>query len=108
MKKYLLIIVSLLLCCKAFAQMEVSTVKESRDPWKFGINVNATYDWVNQPKYIEKQYGAKVGVAGEKHLVYNLYFKPTFNFGRKDTNLFFRKAQLMWRDTSLILKQPWS
>lgn len=83
MKKYLLIIVSVLLCYETFAQMEVSTVKESRDPWKFGINVNATYDWVNQPKYIEKQYGAKVGVAGEKHLVYNLYFKPTFNFWKK-------------------------
>lgn len=83
MKKALLFISILMFCSVLFAQMEVSTVKESKDPWKFGINVGATYDWVNQPKYIDKKFGAKVGVAGEKHLVYNLYFKPALNLWKK-------------------------
>ena len=57
--------------------------KSSTDPWKFGITLGATYDWINRPRDIEKTCGYKVGMAGDKHLVYNIYFRPTLNFFKK-------------------------
>ncbi|MBR1769956.1 MAG: outer membrane beta-barrel protein [Bacteroidales bacterium] len=83
MKNTFFLLLFLASCFLSFAQMEVSTVKESRDPWKFGVGIGATYDWVNQPRYIDKVFGLKAGVSGEKHLVYNLYFRPTFNLWKK-------------------------
>lgn len=92
-KTSLLLLLSIFTGMTAFAQMEESTVKESHDPWKFGINVGATYDWVNQPKYIDKVFGAKVGVCGEKHLVYNLYFKPTLSLWKKGYKSVFDRGE---------------
>lgn len=92
MRRILLFIFALFYSVFALAQMEVSTVKESREPWKFGISVNGTCDWVNQPKYIEKKYGAKVGVVGEKHLVYNLYFKPMLAMWKKGYKSVFKQG----------------
>ncbi len=86
MKKNLLILAFLLtISVELFAQIEYGyeRPKSSTDPWKFGITAGATYDWINQQKDIEKTWGYKVGIAGDKHLVYNVYFRPTLNFSRK-------------------------
>ncbi len=66
----------------SFAQIEYGydRPKSSTDPWKFGLNVNVSQDWINQQNGIEKKIGWKAGISGEKHLVYNIYFRPVFNF----------------------------
>lgn len=85
MKRYLLIILLLLADISVFGQIEYGydRPKSSTDPWKFGINANVSQDWINQKNGIDKQIGWKAGISGEKHLVYNIYFRPVFNFAKR-------------------------
>ena len=60
---------------------------QSHDAWRFGIQAGVAYDWINIPRYADAKIGYKVGICGEKHLVYNIYFKPVFNFFRKSCDI---------------------
>lgn len=77
-----------MLSISAFSQIEYGydRPQSSIDPWKFGLNVNITQDWINQTNGIEKKIGWKAGINGEKHLVYNIYFRPVLNFVSKGFN----------------------
>ncbi|MCF0211078.1 MAG: outer membrane beta-barrel protein [Bacteroidales bacterium] len=84
MKKQILILVfGLFACLNVFAQMEESKVKSSDDPWKFGVNIAASYDYEHPTQHSTGKIGVKAGFAAEKHLVYNIYFKPTVNLCKK-------------------------
>ena len=86
MKKIFSVIVLLfVVSAQGFPQIEYGydRPKSSTDPWKFGINADISLDWINQRNGIEKQIGWKAGISGEKHLVYNLYFRPVLNFVSK-------------------------
>jgi len=85
MKKLFLMILFSLANVVVFSQIEYGyeRPKSSTDPWKFGINVNVSRDWINQTNGINKDIGWKAGICGEKHLVYNIYFRPILNFVSK-------------------------
>ena len=57
--------------------------KSSTDPWKWGINADVSLDWINQQAYIDKKTGWRFGLSAEKHLIYNIYFRPTVSFAKK-------------------------
>lgn len=86
MRKHFLFYI-LLICqvLPALSQIEYGyeRPKSSTDPWKFGVYGSATRDWVNQQAGIDKKTGYRVGLVAEKHLVYNLYFKPILSFTYK-------------------------
>ena len=83
--KKLIFILTLFVTVPLFSQIEYGyeRPKSSIDPWKFGINVGVSQDWINQNNGIEKKIGWKAGLSGEKHLVYNIYFRPVFNLVKK-------------------------
>ncbi|MBQ0113715.1 MAG: outer membrane beta-barrel protein [Bacteroidales bacterium] len=88
MKKFFSILtLALLISIEAFSQMEVSKVKSFDDPWKFGIGVGATYDYLNPSQYTQGGVGMKFGICGEKHLVYMIYFRPSMNLWKRDFSM---------------------
>ncbi len=85
MKKQLTFILLSLLSITLFSQIEYGyeRPKSSTDPWKFGITGGVSWDWINQQNGIQKKIGWRAGISGEKHLVYNIYFRPALNFVKK-------------------------
>jgi hypothetical protein len=65
------------------AQPIDSKVKSSRQPWDFGFRAGGCYDIATLQQGANYKLGWKVGLVGEKRLVYNIYFQPSLSFQNK-------------------------
>lgn len=83
MKQGILISICLLCFACLQAQPEKSKVKSSKDPWRFGVKANLSYDNTTLKSVSDYKLGYKVGMIAEKHLVYNLHFQPSVSFAQK-------------------------
>ena len=65
------------------AQPIYSEVKSSHQPWNYGIRLGGSYDNTTLKQGTDYKFGWKVGLVGEKRLVYNMYFQPSLSFQDK-------------------------
>ncbi|MBQ9254209.1 MAG: outer membrane beta-barrel protein [Bacteroidales bacterium] len=82
-RSFAILVVAFIVSLSCFAQMEQSKVKSFNDPWKFGVNVSATYDYINPSANNSAKVGMKAGIQGEKHLVYMIYFRPSMDLYKR-------------------------
>lgn len=73
----------LMLSISIQAQPINSEVKASRKPWDFGVRIGGNYDNTTLKQGTDYRLGWKVGLVGEKRLVYNIYFQPSISFQNK-------------------------
>jgi hypothetical protein len=84
MKKGIFIILSLLLLSQVmFSQIEYGYERSNKDPWRYGLKFDGSYDWATQNQGLKKKYGFKAGFVAEKHLIYNIYFQPAITLYKK-------------------------
>jgi hypothetical protein len=84
MKKNIFIILTLLLFSQVmFSQVEYGYERSSKDPWRYGLKFDGSYDGSTQSQGITKKFGFKVGFVAEKHLIYNIYFHPSLTLNKK-------------------------
>lgn len=84
MKKSIFVIFILLFFSQeGFSQIEYGYERSSKEPWKYGVVANGTYDWSTQNQGVTKKFGFKAGFVAEKHLIYNIYFQPALTLSKK-------------------------
>lgn len=84
MKRLISLCCALILFSSVNAQYpQQKAVKSSKEPWRYGIKAGGSYDYLSIERGGEAKLGYRIGLVGEKRLVYNIFFQPSLNFIQK-------------------------
>ena len=84
MKRLISLCCALILFSYVNAQYpQQKAVKSSKEPWRYGIKAGGSYDYLSIERGGDAKLGYRVGLVGEKRLVYNIFFEHIWSVENK-------------------------